>query len=136
MRTIHIFISHSWMYDNHRERLVKLLDEREYFKWSDYSVPPDDPIHTNGTDKNLQNAIKEQVSQSSIVIVLAGVYASYSKWMDEEICIAKNGFSTAKPILAVEPWGSERTSTLVKDNADKIVKWNTEKIVQAIRDLT
>ncbi len=25
---------------------------------------------------------------------------------------------------------------LVKDNADKIVKWNTEKIVQAIRDLT
>ena len=136
MRTIDIFISHSWKYNNQRKNLVNLLDQRKYFGWRDYSVPPDDPLHTNGTDKALRKAIKEQIRQSSIVIVLAGVYASCSKWIEKEIDIAKNDFLTTKLILAVEPWGREKTSQLVKDNADKIVKWNIESIVKAIRDLT
>ena len=136
MKTVKIFISHSWKYNNQRERLVKLLDERTYFDWKDYSVPIDDPLHTNGTDKELRAKIAEQIRQSSIVIVLAGVYANYSKWIEKEIDIAKNDFSTPKPILAVEPRGSERTSIYVKDKANKIVNWNTESIVEAIRDLT
>ena len=135
MKTVKIFISHSWKYNNQRESLVKLLDERKYFRWIDYSVPIDDPLHTNGTDE-LRGKIAEQIRQSSIVIVLAGVYASYSKWIKKEIEIAKNDFSAPKPILAVEPWASEKTSSYVKDKATKIVKWNTESVVKAIRDLT
>ena len=38
-----------------------------------------------------------------------------------------------KTIIAIEPWGSEKTSTVVKNAADKIVKWNTDSIVDAIR---
>lgn len=136
MRTIDIFISHSWAYDNQRKNLVNLLNERKYFNWRDYSVPLDDPLHTDGTDRELREKIAEQIRQSSIVVVLAGVYSSYSKWIEKEIEIAKHDFFQPKPILAVEPWGSQNTSVLVKDNADKIVKWNTESIVKAIRDLT
>lgn len=136
MKTVKIFISHSWNYDNQRDKLVNLLDERKYFHWRDYSVPIDDPLHTNGTDKELRDKIAEQIRQSSIVIVLAGVYASHSKWIKKEIEIAKNYFSAPKPILAVEPWGSEKTSRYVKDEATEIVRWNTERIVKAIRDLT
>jgi ribonuclease HI len=50
-----------------------------------------------------------------VIIILAGVYSSYSKWIDKEIKIAKN-FSTPKPILAIEPWASEKTSLIVKNN--------------------
>ena len=89
---------------------VWYLNERKYFDWKDYSVPIDDPLHTNGTDKQLRDKIAEQIRQSSIVIVLAGVYASYSKWIKKEIEIAKNDFSAPKPILAVEPWASTKTS--------------------------
>ena len=71
----------------------------------------------------------------SVVLILAGVYATYSKWIEEEIDLAKHDFDAAKPIIAVEPWGSQRTSTRVKDAADTIVRWNTESIVRAIREL-
>lgn len=29
-----------------------------------------------------------------------------------------------KPIIAVQPWGAERTSSIVKNAADVIVGWN------------
>jgi len=38
-----------------------------------------------------------------------------------------------KRIIAIEPWGSERTSSIVKNNADIVVKWNTDSVVRAIR---
>jgi len=104
-------------------------------EYKNYSVPKDDPIHTNGTDKELYEAIKNKISPSSVVIILAGVYSSYSKWIDKEIQISTKEFLTKKPILAIEPWGSEKTSKKVKDNADKIVKWNTESIIKAIKEL-
>lgn len=47
-----------------------------------------------------------------------------------EIELAK---SMNKKIIAIEPWGSERTSAVVKNAADKIVRWNTDSIVSAIR---
>ena len=135
-KTHRLFISHSWAYSDAYEKLVDLLDNRPYFSYANYSIPKDDPIHTNGTDKELHEAIKNKISQCHVVIILAGVYSSYSKWIDKEIKITKDGFLIPKKILAVEPWGSEKTSKRVKDNADKIVKWNTESIVSAIRELS
>ena len=135
MRTYNLFISHSWAYSDTYDNLVSLLDARPYFRYSNYSVPKDNPVHTNGTDKQLYAAIKNQITPSSVVLILAGVYASCSKWIDKEIQIAQTEFSSAKPILAVEPWGSQKTSVKVKAAADKIVRWNTESIVSAIREL-
>ena len=80
-------------------------------------------------------AIKEQVSHASAVLILAGLYSSYSKWIDKEIQIAQTEFLYPKPIIAVEPWGSERTSRKVKDAADRVVKWNSKSIIDAIKDL-
>jgi hypothetical protein len=57
--------------------------------------------------------------------VLAGVYSTYSKWINKEIDLAKNGFNIPKKIIAIEPWVSDRTSLVVKNNSDKIVKWQT-----------
>jgi len=131
-----LFISHSWAYSDNYEKLVALLNNRPYFSYTNYSVPKGNPVHTNGTDRELHEAIKNKISQCQVVIILAGVYSSYSKWINKEIDIAKNDFSFPKRILAIEPRGSEKTSKIVKDNADKIVKWNTESIVSAIRELS
>ena len=98
-------------------------------------MPKDDPIHTQGTDKELYEAIKRKIQPTQVVVILAGVYASYSKWIIKEINIAQKGFLTSTPILAIQPWGAERTSKVVKDAADKIVGWNTVSIVGGIRDL-
>ncbi len=134
-KTYHIFISHSWSYSDAYEGLIKLLDKDPNFSYSDYSVPQNDPIHNAGTSKELYNAIKAQVSKASVVIIMAGVYSTYSKWINKEIEIAQTEFLIPKPIIAVEPWASEKTSAKVKDAANKIVGWNSSSIINAIKEL-
>lgn len=134
-KTYHIFISHSWAYPDAYEGLIELLDKDPNFSYSDYSVPKNDPIHNAGTSKELYNAIKAQVSKASVVIIMAGVYSTYSKWINKEIEIAQTEFLIPKPIIAVEPWASEKTSIKVKDAADKIVGWNSSSIINAIKEL-
>lgn len=136
MKTHHLFISHSWTYGSQYDNLVELLEGRRYFSFVDYSVPRDDPVHDAGSDAELRRAIKRHMAPTSAVLILAGVYATYSKWINKEIDLAEHGFVEPKPIIAIEPWGSERTSVRVKDAADRVVRWNTESIVRAIRELT
>ncbi len=115
--TYNLFISHSWSYADQYEGLVRLLDAKPYFDYRNYSVPRNDPIHNARYDWQLREAIKRQMSPASCVIILAGVYSTYSKWIKIEIELAK---SMGKRIIAVEPWASERTSSVVKNAADKL----------------
>ena len=136
MTRYHLFISHSWNYTDKYEGLLKLLDSDKSFSYSDYSVPKNSPIHNAKDDKALYNAIKSQMQYAGVVLILAGVYATYSNWINKEITIAKTEFKVSKPIIAVEYWGSERTSRVVKDSADEIVKWQAFSIISAIRRLS
>ena len=133
-KTYHIFISHSWAHSDSYENLVGLLKKDPSFSYIDYSVPKDDPIHSAGTDKELYAAIKEQIARASVVIILAGVYGTYSKWINKEIEIANTAFASPKPIIAVEPWGAVKTSSVVKAAADEVVGWNSASIIRAIRE--
>ena len=125
-----LFISHSWSYSYYYERLTKMLNNVSGFTYRDYSVPKDDPIHNADNDKQLRAAIRNQMQHASCVLVLAGVYASYSKWINIELELAEE---MGKKIIAIEPWAAERTSAIVKEYADEIVKWRSDSIVKAIR---
>lgn len=131
LKTYRLFISHSWAYGDAYEKLVKFFEEHPNFSWANYSVPKNDPIQNANNDTQLNNAIKAQMAPVNCVVILAGVYSTYSKWINKEIKIAKIDYK--KPIIAVEPWASEKTSKIVKDNADEIVKWQSKSIVDAIR---
>lgn len=131
LKQYRIFISHSWAYGDAYEKLVEFFDQHPNFSWVNYSVPKDDPIHNAKNESELYEAIKLQIAPVNCVIMLAGVYSTYSKWINKEIQISKVDYD--KPIIAVEPWGSERTSAIVKANADEIVKWQSNSIVDAIR---
>lgn len=135
MKTYNIFISHSWTYGDAYDKLVKMLDNEPRFSYRNYSVPKDSPIHNVPNENALLEAIKERMQFCDVIVILAGVYSSYSKWINKEIQLANKGFTNPKPIVAVQPWGSERTSQIVKDNAHKIVGWNASPIVSAIREL-
>lgn len=132
LKTYRLFISHSWAYGDAYEKLVQFFNEHKNFQWIDYSVPRNDPIHNAPNESALYEAIKNQMRFTNCVVMLAGVYSTHSKWINKEIEIAKKVFS--KPLIAVEPWASERTSRVVKDNADAITKWQSASIVSAIRD--
>lgn len=125
-----IFISHSWAYSKAYDKIEEFLKEQGV-SFYNHSVPKDDPIHTNGTDKELYEKIDAKVRGCSCVIILAGVYASYSKWINKEIEIAKK---YNKPIIVVEPFGSERTSTVVKEAATVIVAWRASSVANAVKN--
>lgn len=131
LKNYRLFISHSWTYTDAYEKLTNLLVEHPLFKWSNYSVPKDDPIHNAPNTRLLEIAIERQMKPVNCVLILAGVYSSYSKWIQREIAIANR---LGKPIIAIEPWASEKTSVIVKDNADEIVGWNSNSITRAIRE--
>lgn len=129
-----IFISHSWSYSDVYEKLLNLLNSDPFFHYHNYSIPKDHAVHA-GSDYFLKYAIYEKMKFCNCILVLAGVYATYSKWINIEIDIAKNSFYIPKKIIAVETWGAERTSLSVKQNADRVVGWNSASIINAIREL-
>lgn len=125
-----LFISHSWTYSDAYEKLINLLNSVSDFSYRNYSVPKNDPIHNAPYEYQLKAAIRNQMQHASCVLVLAGVYSTYSKWIKIELELAAE---MGKKIIAIEPWGSERTSAIVKAYADRIVKWQSSSIVNAIR---
>jgi len=130
-KTYRLFISHSWKYSDAYDKMIHFLDAQG-ISYYDHSVPKDDPIHTNGSDKQLKEAINAKIKGCSGVIILAGVYATYSKWINKEIEISG---SYDKKIIAVQPWGAEKTSVVVKNAATRIVGWNGKSLADAIREL-
>jgi hypothetical protein len=101
LKTRNLFISHSWTYGDAYEKLVMLLDAAPNFVYRNYSVPEDDPVHNVPNTEALYKAIKNQMVFCEVVLIMAGKYATYSKWIQREIQIAKKDYD--KPIVAIRP---------------------------------
>lgn len=136
VKKYNIFISHSWTYGDAYKNLINMLDQAQNFSYNDHSVPKDDPIHNARNEEELKKAIQNQMMGCHVVLILAGIYATYSKWINQEITLANRGFQNPKPVVAIQPWGAEKTSKVVKENANIIVNWNTKSIVNGIHQVT
>ena len=108
--TYNLFISHSWAYSDAYEKLINLLDSADEFSYKNYSVPKDDPIHNARYDYQLKAAIRNKMQHASCILILAGVYSTYSKWINIEIELAQE---MGKKIIAIEPWGAHILNTSI-----------------------
>lgn len=128
--TYHIFISHVWRYSNDYQRLVSLLRGNPYFSFNDYSISKEKSLTDQRiSDDRLKALLEEQIKHASVVLVPLGVYASYHKWIDTELSIARR---LNKPIIGIRPWGQKKVTSLRIVYCDEIVGWNTASITQAI----
>lgn len=128
-KDFHIFISHSWKYPEDLENLRNLLRNRGYFKVEFEEASPDEPINSVNASY-IKQRLKRKIENSDIVLGIAGMYASYSDWIEWELGKA---IELSVPIVGVIPRGQERISTTVSSRAKENVRWNTESIVAAIR---
>lgn len=128
-REINVFISHSWDHVEDLRNLRKLLKNRGYFNVEFKEVPPDSPINSQNSEY-VKRVLRKRIEDSNVVLGIAGMYASYSDWMDWELSIA---ISKGKKVVGVIPWGQERISQTVTKYSIENVRWNTESIVDAIR---
>lgn len=128
-RVYNLFVSHSWDYGDDRTNLGKLIMNGLGSQYVyDSSAPEDDPIHAASDDELIQVLIG-RISNSNVLVFPAGVYASHSKWIPIELAIAK---VYKKPIIAVEKWGFQRSTSMVAD-ATEIVGWNSKSVADAIK---
>lgn len=135
MNHYNLFISHAWRYSDHYWKVVSWLDEAKeasLFTWSNYSVPKHDPLIDPSTPtgkKKLQGMLNDQMRPASKVIIMSGMYAQYSDWIQFETLLA---VEMKKYIIGLKPWGQERIPSLVQDYATEIVGWNRDSLLRAI----
>ncbi|MCD8059435.1 MAG: TIR domain-containing protein [Bacteroides fragilis] len=130
LRDYHILISHSWSYATKYDTVCSWFDEAQNFKWSDYSVCCDKPLDTS-TDSELKEKLRNRIALSSCIVVLSGMYVTYSEWIDYEI---ETALAMDKPIIGVKPWGQERVPLKVQDSSSVMVGWNEKSVVDAVRN--
>lgn len=136
LKTYDLFISHAWNYNSDYYSLENLLKTAANFNFRNYSVPEHDPLidpnSQNGRSK-LIKLLDNQVRPVNCVIILGGMYAHHSDWIQKEIQIAK---SYDKPIIGIYPRGQINMPVSVQESAKRIVSWNTSSIVSAIREVS
>jgi hypothetical protein len=132
---VHIFISHSWSYSHHYQTLDQWVFGYRYrfgqasVDFRNYSIPLDDPVHTVSSDRALQAAIYRHMARSHVIIIPTAMYTMYSRWILKELDGADR---FAKPVLAVDPWGQLRRSSIVLQRADDHTGWNRVPLVNKL----
>ncbi|MGU8698409.1 TIR domain-containing protein [Clostridium perfringens] len=135
LKNYKIFVSHAWKYGDDYTRLINLLKSANNFSFYDYSAPKEKPLFPEGTpltNKKIADKITDKIEPTQVTIVIAGMYAVYRDWMKYEI---DESIRMGKPIIGVNPYGQAQgpTPKYVSDNADIMVNWSTDSIVEAIR---
>jgi hypothetical protein len=134
MATYPLFVSYSWLPDDGTQRLYGLLENYRIRHVPDFvyqlsSVSKDDPIQLLPSKKALAAAIEEKMRSCSCLVILAGVFDDYKRWIDLELDIAKK---LGKPVILVEAADKKHTSAKEKRAAKKLVKWDAKELGEAI----
>ncbi|NYB74833.1 TIR domain-containing protein [Sedimentibacter hydroxybenzoicus DSM 7310] len=127
MSMYNIFISHAWKYDDDYYKIEEWL-RNSNISYKNYSVPQHDSFASN---TNLKKALTEQIKHANVVLIIAGMYANYSDWIDYEI---DEAVRMEKYIIGIYPWGQERAPIKITTFADKMVGWNSASVINAIKE--
>jgi hypothetical protein len=136
-KQIHVFISHSWSYSQHYDTLEKWTSKihsrgQASLDLRNFSVPKNNPIDNANNDKELQEAIYNKIKLCHVIVIPTSMYTAYSKWIQKEIDGSK---LYNKKILGVDYMGQVKTADVVTTNADKVVKWREDNVIDGIWEL-
>ena len=128
--TYNVFISHSWSYSTDYNTVSEWLITSN-ITLHDYSVSIECPLGLM-SKYQLKQKITDHINPASVVIILAGMYANYSEWIDYEI---DEAIRMNKKILGIKPRGQERIPIKISQNANELVSWNSNSVVDAFKRL-
>jgi hypothetical protein len=127
-----IFISHSWSYSERYLAMVRLLSNRPYFNFSNYSVPVTKAFGPMAI-ASMKEQLRNQIRPVQCVIIIGGMWTNHSDWIQFEMDFAK---SIGKPILGVRPRSARVMPSAVVSASDMVVNWNGDSIVAGIRQIS
>lgn len=129
-----IFIAHGWENSQHIHKLTQLLDRADEFDNEfayinhgnfDRSVLRDEMLN----DLNL--ALKEQMTEADVVLVMTDIYHDHKDWIDKEITLAKD---LGLPIVLIRSYENRETPPELEEKADEIVVFDPEEIMQEVKN--
>ena len=130
LETYELFISPAWEHNADYYRLRALLDSATNFNYKDHSVfEPDSRTLRSGED--MWNALTQKIRTANCVLMMTGTHVDHRDWINVEISLAQ---TFKKPIIAINPESCRVTLAKVQTVARVIVEWDTESIVDAIRE--
>jgi hypothetical protein len=129
-----LFISHAWDYSVHYYGMVKLLNTDSSFRWTNLSVPIDNPIKMPmlfpKSNRCIVRQLEERINQADCLLVFAAMYVHHRGWIQSEVEAAQE-FN--KPIIAIRPQAQERIpEALQRVVCCDPVGWNRNSIISAI----
>jgi hypothetical protein len=129
-----LFISHAWNYSGHYDGMVKLLNTDSSFRWTNLSVPIDNPIKMPllfpKSNRCIVRQLEERINQADCLLVFAAMYVPHRGWIQSEVEAAQE-FN--KPIIAIRPQAQERIpEALQRVVCCDPVGWNRNSIISAI----
>ena len=129
LKTRMLFISHAWQYEQAYLTLENWFNAAPNFSWKNCSIPSTHAL-PDKTTAGLAAGITRQMNPAQGVLIIAGMYAAHSGWIDYEIAEARR---MNKTIIGIRPWGQERMPVKVQETADIMVNWNSQSIIDAVR---
>lgn len=124
-----VFVSHEFAENAEYSRVFEYLESRDNFYYLNYSNP--EAVEANAGQEAMQEAIREQIKPSEVVIVPAGMLSGKANLVEFEMKVAQ---AFHKPIVLIQPFGA--TMSIPKhalDEATEIVEWDERQITDAIR---
>lgn len=131
-KTINLFVSHKGEDESRIEDFKNLMKHKGY-DFRDSSIKESEPNKANDEDYIKREYLKPAIDWAGTIVVLIGQNTYKSDWVDWEIDYAQK---QGKKIIGVFLPG-EKDATIpdtLKDYADSIVGWNSEKIDDAIKN--
>jgi len=127
-----LFASHSWAHGHHRDGLHSLLSPT-WLKGVDYhdlSASEEHPLHYGNDHDRLVSMLAHRIQRCDAVLILAGMYSSYSYWIEVEAKLARH---FDKPILAIAPRGQRKLSSVATMASPyEPIRWRGESVRDAI----
>src|SRR5215831_17171270 len=103
LRTYRVFISHAWHRSADYYRVVQFLSEAPHLRWENLSVPEHD--------------LRGQMRPADVFLIVAGMYAAHSDWIDFELSFARR---IGRPIIGIIRRGSERIPAAIQNAATEL----------------
>ncbi|HSO26287.1 MAG TPA: TIR domain-containing protein [Methanobacteriaceae archaeon] len=127
LKTYQLFITRVSETDEEYGRFTGRLNDTYDFNYENHS----NNVLSGKSDKEeLKNALKDTINKVEMVIILAGLYPTYSNMIMAVLELAQ---ALEKPVLLIRPYGMEDVPKELEEASNGVIGWSASCIAGAIK---
>ncbi len=128
-RTYHLFITQVKETDDEYQRFNGRLEDAHDFSYENHS---DNSLSGCADIDELKKALKGQINNADLVIVLSGLYPTYKNLIMTVLNLAH---TMEKPVLLIRPYGMENVPPELEELSKGVIGWSASCIAASIKGL-